>query len=208
MPKKITIIRHGQTEYNVRDIMQGQQHVPLDAVGLEQAAKVADRLIDEVFDVFYTSDLKRTVQTAEKIAQKIGKEMIHAPQLRERGLGRIENKTKDEAFSLLNIKHGMPPHHFWNFREALDHLKHGIEKYTDFNKRIRDFVKHIKREHKDEHVLLVSHGGTIRGILKHLGFGDEQYLKELPINNTAIVRLTKNGKGYDLEIDDKHVREI
>ena len=71
MPKKIVIVRHGQTEYNVKDILQGQLHVPLDEIGLIQAEKVAEKLQDELFDVVFSSDLKRAMQTAHPIVKKV-----------------------------------------------------------------------------------------------------------------------------------------
>lgn len=206
MPKKIVIVRHGQTEYNVRDILQGQLHVPLDKTGIAQAYKVAEELKGEIFDVVFSSDLKRTMQTADPMARKLGSKIIPHVGLRERGLGNLEGKHKDIAFKALGVhKDGFPLHHFWNFQERKEHRIFNMEPKEVLFKRVDDFINMLHSDYKDKSVLLVSHGGTIRVILHELGFTDEEYLKHLPIHNTSIIYLTKNNERYDLEIEVDHV---
>ncbi len=206
MPKKIIIVRHGQTDYNVRDILQGQLHVPLDKTGIAQAYKVAERLKNELVDEVFSSDLKRTLQTTDPLGKKLKSKIIPHAALRERGLGNLEGKHKDIAFKALGVhKDGFPLHHFWNFQERKEHRIFNMEPKEELFKRVDDFIDMLRRDYKGKNVLLVSHGGTIRVILKQLGFADEEYLKRLPIHNTSIIYLIKKAKGYDLEIEYEHV---
>lgn len=59
---KIYIIRHGETEENRQEIIQGQLDTALNKVGIEQAERVAESLRAVPFDVAYTSDLSRAVK--------------------------------------------------------------------------------------------------------------------------------------------------
>jgi len=206
MPQKITIIRHGETDYNKDDILQGQLNIPLNKLGVEQAKKVAKKLEGIVFDVFFSSDLPRTVQTAQAIKKVIKKEIIEINNLRERGLGKLEGLHKDEAFKLLGIKKGtFPLHHFWDFDEKKRDTHLLLETKKDLYRRVNQFIQKLKKDYAGKNVLLVSHGGTMRVLLHRLGFTDIDYLKKIPIINTSIIKLVKNGRKYDIHIDDEHV---
>ena len=63
----IYIIRHGQTELNITNVLQGRSNHPLNETGIRQAEEAAERLKDISFDVVYSSPLIRAVRTAEII---------------------------------------------------------------------------------------------------------------------------------------------
>lgn len=67
---RILIVRHGETDYNVKGIIQGQMDTELNDMGREQAKKVADTLAHEHIDEVYTSPLKRALHTADTIVSK------------------------------------------------------------------------------------------------------------------------------------------
>lgn len=87
METTILLVRHGETEDNARQIMQGQTHGNLNEQGREQARQVALRLQSEKIDAFVSSDLRRAVQTAEIIAAPHGLPISQTPLLRERDWG-------------------------------------------------------------------------------------------------------------------------
>lgn len=209
MPKKIVIVRHGETDFNKKDILQGQLPIGLNNSGLKQAKRVAQQLKHDLFDTFFSSDLKRTVQTAQEIQKIIKKEFSAISHLRERGLGKLEGKHKDAAFAALELERGtvFPLHHFWDFDEKPSHAKYEIETKKHMYHRLADFVKMLKNKYADKSVLIVSHGGTIRALLYTLGITDISFLKKMPIKNTAILRLHKKKNRYDISIEDKHVGE-
>ena len=62
------IVRHGETAANSRNVVQGQNDVPLNETGLAQAARLAERLKAVHFDAVYASDLSRAMRTARIIA--------------------------------------------------------------------------------------------------------------------------------------------
>ena len=96
------LVRHGETEDNVRQIMQGQTQGELTEHGREQARQVADRLASKPIDAIVSSDLQRAVQTAEIIAEPHGLPINQTTLLRERDWGgftwRFIPDLKDEVW--------------------------------------------------------------------------------------------------------------
>lgn len=155
MPKKIILIRHGETEYNRLGKWQGWIDVPLNAAGKLQAEKLARRLQSEVIDVLFTSDLRRAVQTAESIAQRLGIKAIKTTKLRERALGLLEGRQKEEKDERMKK--------IWNkFFDPTDetYKGHGGESLKETKARIQSFLKHLKKKYREKVVAIVTHGGT------------------------------------------------
>ena len=93
---ELILIRHGETDWNRELRFQGQVDVPLNATGLEQARRVAQRLLAERFGVEHLvcSDLLRTRQTAEPAAQALlphlSLDAVADPGLREQNFGVVD----------------------------------------------------------------------------------------------------------------------
>ena len=96
------LVRHGETVDNVRQIMQGQTQGELTEHGREQAADVRDQMRTEKIDAVVASDLRRSVQTAEIIAEPHGLMVDQTPLLRERDWGGFTGRyipdLKDEVW--------------------------------------------------------------------------------------------------------------
>ena len=86
----IYIVRHGETDANLYNMIQGQTDVPLNESGLKQAELVGRRLRNFPFDVIYSSDLSRAAVTAKNIAGE--REVILTKELREWNLGAWQGK--------------------------------------------------------------------------------------------------------------------
>ena len=75
---RIILVRHGQTAWNKRDVIRGQSDAPLDETGLAQAAATAARIAAQWKPVaLYSSPLRRALQTAQPIADRLGRD-VHA----------------------------------------------------------------------------------------------------------------------------------
>lgn len=101
---QVYLVRHGETEWNVARRIQWQSDSPLTANGVRQAQQVAEKVKSAGITHIISSDLGRTRQTAEIIAQACGCEVITDSRLRELNMGVLEQreiatlKTQEEAW--------------------------------------------------------------------------------------------------------------
>lgn len=94
---QLLLIRHGETDWNREMRFQGQLDVPLNTTGLEQAARLAERLATETVDAIVCSDLLRARQTAEACAQRLDLPVATEPGLREQSFGTLEGLRAAEV---------------------------------------------------------------------------------------------------------------
>ncbi|WP_116107248.1 histidine phosphatase family protein [Lewinella sp. IMCC34191] len=188
---KIGFIRHGITDWNAAQRIQGQTDIPLNETGRSQVRALAERLRDEAWDYIYSSDLSRARETAEIIARAIGLSLVLDQRLREMGCGQIEGTTLEERVS----------------RWGDDWRTHslGIETKESIVSRGLSFVTEIVDRHPDANVLIVSHGAILRQTLLHL----------LPpaacqerLRNTSVTALTYRQGDWSCELYNcvKHIK--
>lgn len=73
---EICLVRHGQTDWNFQEIIQGREDIPLNEVGKKQASQSAAALQAEAWDVIISSPLIRAQETAKEIAEATGLQSI------------------------------------------------------------------------------------------------------------------------------------
>ena len=93
---RVILWRHGRTEWNVQYRWQGQSDIPLDAVGLTQAAAAAQQLAQYEPTLIVSSDLKRAHRTAQFLAEASGAPLLVDERLRETNGGLWEGLTQDD----------------------------------------------------------------------------------------------------------------
>ena len=89
---RLCLVRHGQTDWNLQGRYQGQNDVPLNQKGRDQAHALALQLKDHQFAAVYTSDLERARETADIIAEGLGLPVINEVRLREINQGQWEGQ--------------------------------------------------------------------------------------------------------------------
>lgn len=202
MPDKIIIVRHGETDHNVKRILQGWLNIPLNSTGHEQAARVAKRLASEFPVALYSSDHLRAYQTASHISQTLNLPIIKSPALREDNLGIFEGWKWEVEKDPLREK-------LWAERHAardnhdIYHRSHGTESLHHHLSRVRNFFYELERFHQEGTVIVVSHGGTINRIMEIFSFKDS-INKEFYIGykNTSVSIMEKSEQGYQLTLDN------
>ena len=184
----IILIRHGETEWNSQQRMQGHSNSDLSSVGQAQIQALGQWMKNVPFDHIYSSDSLRAKQTAEAITQFSGHELKIDLRLREKNLGVFEGLTSEEA----RERH---PEVFRLFKTAgSKYVIDEGESTQQLQDRALEIVDEIRIKHPEEHVLLVTHGGFIRVVMKHsLGLSLETPTRFL-IRNTGVFRLVWEDK--------------
>ncbi len=162
MSMRFTLIRHGQTAWNVDGRWQGQANVPLNEHGYEQAAHLASHFAGTDATIIYSSDLSRACQTAQAIASRINAPIILDVRLREIDMGEWQGMTSEEAEAwdgerLAAVRTG-----------GLTIRRPSGESQQDVADRAMALLNEVISTRNDPHVLIVSHGGTIRSLLHNL----------------------------------------
>lgn len=173
-PTQIVLVRHGQTEWNRIGRVQGHSDVPLNDEGRRQARALAVELDGEQVDAVYASDLGRARETAEILAATRGVDVIALPALREKHFGTWEGLTDVE------VRERFPDAQTtgWGDGETTEQLA----------ERIVTAVEEIAAAHPGGLVLVVTHGGPMRALLRNLQ--DDA----TPVDNCGVVRLeSRNG---------------
>lgn len=197
-PKKtctIYLVRHGETDWNIQKKMQGHQNIPLNKNGEKQAREAAKRLKKIKFDAAYSSDLIRAKRTTEIIALE-HKLAVKANQaLRELSFGGFEGQTfnyyREELKDILDKLSKLPYEEKVNYR-----FPRGVESINSGISRFITFLREIAIAHPDQFILVGSHGGMIRNLLIHIGFGTEAELVYGTISNAAHVVLLTDGLDF------------
>ena len=159
------VVRHGETEENTRGIIQGQGVGVMSRHGLWQVARAAERLYRVDFSAIYSSDLPRAMESA-RIIQAAGHSQspIHSAwALREWHLGVLEGLTREECEARFP--------EVWRAvcTPGENAAVPGGETRQALGKRVNDFLDElVARHHPGEKILLVTHGGVLRMMLRRI----------------------------------------
>lgn len=203
---ELVVVRHGQTESNRTGTLQGQLNTALDQLGKLQARAVARRLKKRRFDLVYSSDLERAVDTANTILKyHMELQLNTTPALREWNLGDLQGRLlKDLAVE--------NPELMQSFRTEMPELQiPGGESLTAFQNRISTFIDTLAQEHCGKRLLLVSHGGAIQRMLRHTtGKINAPNVRPFCSNASIAVFRCKNGENWQLVTwnDTAHLEEL
>ena len=158
----LLIVRHGETEWNAEGRIQGHTDIGLSEKGAEQARSLGQRLADRQIDVAYSSDLKRTSETAKLALGGRDITLNETPRLREYNKGIFEGMTLSE------IQAKFPAEYPKYLEKDLSYAPEGGETTRDVSTRMASIFAEIKANHLDETVLVVSHGGVLRAAMVSL----------------------------------------
>jgi broad specificity phosphatase PhoE len=186
------IVRHGETEWNARDILQGQSDSELTNLGENQARSLAHELQNVHFDAVFSSDLLRARRTAEIMAVERKLAVKTSQLLRERNWGRYDgvqaNIFRKESRALLEKFRKLSREKQWKFKYAPD-----IESYEEIFDRLVVFIKEVAVAYLGRTILVISHLDVLRTLLIHLGNTPKE------INNLAYVVVISDGVNITLD---------
>lgn len=196
MDNVLVLVRHGQSEWNKRNLFTGWKDVDLTPEGEAEAHKGGLRLKAEgfVFDIAYTSALKRAQRTLDIILEELGQsdlEIIRDQALNERDYGDLVGLNKDDA----RDKWGAEQVHLW--RRSYDTPPPGGESLKDTAARVLPYFEaHILPDVlAGRDVIVSAHGNSLRALIMNLeGLTGEEIIKrELATGVPMIYRLNADG---------------
>lgn len=176
MPLTLILIRHGETKWNTEHRIQGQTDIPLNAVGVKQAQRIAKQLKGYPIQNFYASPLKRAYRTARIIHAHHGDTSLTThDDLKERNFGVGEGMTYDKITNRFPVM---------AFPRSWDHPYSQIpdgERLIDVYRRGIRFMRELVENERGKTVAIVAHGVIIRCIIS--------YLMRFPLNTNMFYEL-------------------
>lgn len=166
MPTQVLFIRHGETPWNRVKRIQGHIDIPLAETGVEQAQRLAERLVREArdgmrLDAIYSSDLQRAQQTARPAASALGIVPRLDEALRERAYGIFQGHDSEE------IAQRYPDDYaHWQTRDP-GFAPAGGESVRTFYHRIVHAVAAIVAKHPGGRIACVTHGGVLDCVYRY-----------------------------------------
>ncbi|MFA6796430.1 MAG: 2,3-diphosphoglycerate-dependent phosphoglycerate mutase [Bacilli bacterium] len=216
---KLVLIRHGQSEWNKKNIFTGWADVDLCEKGVIEA-RFAGKILKENgfdFDLCYTSYLKRSIKTMNLILEELDRCWLPVEkcwQLNERHYGALQGQNKSEVAKKVGDKQVLIWRRSFNVTPPLldesdSRNPARQEMYRNVDKKLLPLGESLKmtidrvvpffeeeikpKINSGKRVLIAAHGNTLRALLKHLkNIGDDEIIKlDIP-----------TGIPYVLEFDD------
>ncbi len=205
MNRLLVLARHGQSEWNLKNLFTGWKDPGLTELGVEEARRAGQRLkaMGVGFDVAFTSNLSRAQRTCRLILEEIGQpdlDTIRDEALNERDYGDLSGLNKDDA----RAKWGEEQVHLW--RRSYDVPPPGGESLKDTVARVLPYYvsRILPRVMGGERVLVAAHGNSLRALVMVLDGLDAKTIPsmELATGIPLVYRLKA-----DTTVESKQVLE-
>lgn len=192
MERLIVLCRHGQSDWNLKNLFTGWKDPDLTPKGVEEAKAAGARLKAKGigFDVAFTSDLSRAQKTCGLILDQLGQSGLETHRnlaLNERDYGDLSGLNKDEA----RVKFGEEQVHIW--RRSYDVPPPGGESLKDTAARVLPYYVHkiLPQVLAGKRVLVAAHGNSLRALIMAMeGLTPEEILtRELATGVPIVYRL-------------------
>jgi len=179
MDRLLVLVRHGESEWNKKNLFTGWRDVELSERGIIEARAAGQRLKAEKFSfgIAFTSALKRAQNTLDLMLDELGQESLPIERdqaLNERDYGDLAGLNKDDA----RAKWGEEQVHIW--RRSYSTQPPGGESLRDTGARVWPYYFHHIQPHvmRGEGVLISAHGNSLRAMIMVLeGLSGEEIVK-------------------------------
>jgi len=176
----LTLIRHGQSEWNITGLWTGWRDISLTEVGREEARRDGEALRDIHFDHAYTSNLVRAQQTLDEVLQVTGQKDVPVTRddaLNERDYGELTGKNKWE------IREQYGEEQFLRWRRGWDEKVPGGETLKDVYERVVPYFEGeiLTKLKAGQNVIVVAHGNSLRALVKYIEDISDEMIPSLEI---------------------------
>ena len=197
MSASLVLVRHGQSQWNEKNLFTGWKDPGLTAKGVEEAKSAGIQLRTEgfQFDIMFTSNLLRAQKTGEIILQELGATnlpVVKNQALNERDYGDLSGLNKDEA----REKWGDEQVHIW--RRSFDTPPPGGESLKGTAERVLPYFKKeiLPQLLEGKNILIAAHGNSLRSLVMELDqLTKEQVVKlEIATGDPIYYEIASSGK--------------
>ncbi len=165
---KVILVRHAETEWNMRGIIQGHSDSPLTHRGLRETSALLAALAasDHQVDCVYASPLGRAWQMGQRLAEHFRCSLNAEPALKEQAFGEFEGVPLSDLFGEThqNEAHAL-------FERDADYCPPGGETLAHASQRVMDFLFRLEATSRHQTICIVSHGHVSQGVLALLNEG-------------------------------------
>jgi broad specificity phosphatase PhoE len=176
--RRLVLIRHGETDWNVEGRYQGQADPPLNEKGLEQARQLVEELEESGLEVLYSSPLQRARQTADILADHIEIPLHIEPRLMEIHQGEWQTRLRSEIENLYPVLFSRWETEPWRVTPPQgEHL-------SQVQRRVNSAIDEILVRHPGENLGIVTHRIPIALIKIHFQGMDPDIVRTLHLPNT------------------------
>lgn len=173
----IDLLRHGEVEGGA--CYRGNKDDALTRKGWQQMQQATE---NKSWDIILSSPLKRCANFAEYLSEEVA-ECLILENLREINFGDWEGKTADELFQ-------QQPEHFNRFlRNPDNNPPPNGEALSNFHQRIIKQWQNIILQHYSKHILIISHGGTMRSIISQVLKIPSSHFMRLEVPHASMTRI-------------------
>lgn len=165
----LVLVRHGQSEWNKKNLFTGWKDPNLTDLGIEEAKKAGNLLKERglAFDIMFTSDLFRAQETGRIILEQMNLghiEVVKDQSLNERNYGDLAGLNKDEA----RVKWGEKQVHIW--RRSYDIPPPGGESLKNTAERVLPYFNSeiLPKIKESQNILVAAHGNSLRALVMEL----------------------------------------
>ena len=169
MKSKLVLVRHGQSEWNAKNLFTGWKDPKLTDLGIQEAIKAGDLLETRnlEFDLMFTSDLFRAQETGRLILEQMNQtdiQVIEDQSLNERNYGDLAGLNKDEA----REKWGEEQVNIW--RRSFDVPPPGGESLKNTAERVLPYfeLEIMPKVKEGLNILVAAHGNSLRSLVMEL----------------------------------------
>lgn len=203
MKRELVLVRHGQSDWNLKNLFTGWQDPDLSALGIEEARAAGRKLkaSGHQFEIAFTSVLKRAQHTLDIVLEELGQEGLETVKdqaLNERDYGDLTGLNKDEA----RQRWGQEQVHIW--RRSFDIAPPGGESLKDTADRVLPYFRReiLPRVLEGQRVLVSAHGNSLRALIMALEnlSGEDIVKRELETGVPIVYQLTSQGAVRSREV--------
>lgn len=177
---KLILVRHASTNDNNEGRLSGHINSELSHLAKNQIEKLTTFISKEKIDIAYCTPSFRTKSTIQNIISKKNLKLLQSENLKELHFGDFEGMTFDEIKSMYPDEFNKIISQGYRYRYP------NGESLVDSYKRVKKEIDNILYKHKNETILICSHGGTIRNIIAYLIGDSHEHHWKFKIDNASV----------------------